>query len=162
MDLNQKQLSSLNRINKRMYFRLFSIFKLPLGFITGLKIKEFSSEQCTTIVKFKYLNKNPFSSIYFAVLAMAAELSTGTFALLASQRADPGLLFIVTSMKADFIKKATGQIQFKCREGNKAFEAAHETINTSQPQTQNIKTVGYNEDGEIVAQFEFAWSFKVK
>ena len=162
MELNQTQLSLVNRINSTVYFKLFSVFKLPLAFITGLKVIEFNTEQCVTSVRLEYLNKNPFSSIYFAVLAMAAELSTGTFALLASQKTEPGLLSIVTSIRADFIKKATGHIQFRCQDGNKAFESVQKAIETSESKMQTLKTVGFNEDGEIVAEFEFTWSFKVK
>ena len=76
-------------ISSNDLFKLFSIFKLPLAFLTGLKIEKLKGEKCITSVRLKYLNKNPFRSTYFAVLSMAAELSTGAIALLAAEVANP-------------------------------------------------------------------------
>ena len=67
MELNSQQLLLLNRINNKFLFKLFSIFKLPLAFLTGLKIEKLKGEKCITSVRLKYLNKNPFRSTYFAV-----------------------------------------------------------------------------------------------
>ena len=158
--MNDEQLTFLKRINNKLLFKLFSITKLPLAFITGLKIIDFNNNECVTNVRFKYLNKNPFDSTYFAVLSMAAELSTGTFALLAVEGKHPSVATILTGLNADFIKKATGRTTFKCTEGSKLISAVDKAIETKEPQVQTVSTTGRNEDGEVVAVFEFTWSFK--
>ncbi|HIE78697.1 MAG TPA: thioesterase, partial [Candidatus Thioglobus sp.] len=58
-------------------FKAYVIQKLPLAFLIGFKIVELDESKCVTYVKYRYLNKNPFRSTYWAVLGMAAELSTG-------------------------------------------------------------------------------------
>ena len=123
VELNQEQLLLLNRINIRFFFKLFSIIKLPLEFLTGLKIVKLNGDECITSVRLKYLNKNPFRSTYFAVLSMAAELSTGAIALLAAEGRHTSVAKIITSMKADFVKKATGRTQFTCSEGQKLLNS---------------------------------------
>ena len=160
MELNSQQLLLLNRINNKFLFKLFSIFKLPLAFLTGLKIEKLKGEKCITSVRLKYLNKKPFRSTYFAVLSMAAELSTGAIALLAAEGRHPSVAKIITSMKADFVKKATGRTQFTCSEGQKLFRAVDKAIATKQPQVETVSSFGCDEHGEIVAEFEFTWSFK--
>jgi len=50
--------------------------KLPMGFIAGLKMEALDPSKSTVSVRFKWVNQNPFRSLYFAVLSMAAELST--------------------------------------------------------------------------------------
>ena len=62
-------------------YHLFLLFKLPIAIIAGVRLRSISLESCTTSVKHRWLNQNPFQSIYFAVQAMAAELSTGALVL---------------------------------------------------------------------------------
>ena len=160
MVLNEEQRLLSNRINNKLLFKLFSISKLPLAFFTGLKILKFTEDECITSVRLKYLNKNPFQSTYFAVLSMAAELSTGTFAIMAVAGQSPSIALIITSMKADFIKKTTGRTTFTCTEGSKLVGAVEKIIKTNESQVETVSTIGRNESGEVIASFEFTWSFK--
>ena len=86
--------------------KLFSITRLPMAIITGLKIQEINYSVCKTNVHYKYLNKNPFKSTYFAVQSMAAELSTGALSLIAAEGLNSDVSFILTGMRADFLKNA--------------------------------------------------------
>ena len=63
-------------------------------------------------------------------------------------------------MKADFIKKAIGRTTFTCTDGEKLFGAVNAAVATKDPQVQTVSTSGCDINGEIVAQFEFTWSFK--
>ena len=51
-----------------IFFKLFLILKLPLAFLAGVKLKFLNDTQSTVQIKYNYLNKNPFKSIYFAAL----------------------------------------------------------------------------------------------
>lgn len=51
------------------------LLKLPLAFVAKLRIDQMNMHQASVSLPFNYLNKNPFRSIYFAALSMAAELS---------------------------------------------------------------------------------------
>ena len=158
--MKDEQKAFVKQITNTFLFKLFSISKLPLAFISGLKVLALDKDQCSTSVRYKYLNKNPFKSSYFAVLNMAAELSTGVLALLATKGRDPGVAVIIVSMKADFHKKATDTTTFTCTDGEKLFRAVEKTIETKEPQTATASTIGRNENGEIVSTGEFTWSFK--
>jgi|TARA_B110001454_G_scaffold183459_1_gene178636 hypothetical protein len=158
--MNKGQNKFVKRVKNRFLFKLFTIAKLPLGFIAGLKVLDLDENQCSTSVGYKYLNKNPFQSTYFAVLNMAAELSTGILALLATKGRDPSVAVIIVSMKSDFQKKATDTITFTCSDGEKLFRAVDKAIETKEPQTATVATVGKNKNGEIVSTCKFTWSFK--
>ena len=160
MEFTQKQLLLLKRFNSTLLFRAVSIAKLPLAFITGLKIEKCRADECVTSVRLKHLNKNPFGSTYFAVLSMAAELSTGALALTAVEGMHPSVALILTNMKADFIKKAIGRTTFTCSEGKKLFNAVNVAVATQEPRVQTVSTSGCDINGEMVARFEFTWSFK--
>ena len=146
-------------------FRLFLFTRLPAAFFSGIRIKEISKEKCTTSVPFKWLTQNPFHSIYFASLAMAAEMSTGTLALLNTYKKVPPISMLVTKMEANYFKKAKGTIYFTCTEG-KEIEAAVNAASTNgaakEGRTITVKSIGKNEKDELVAEFLFTWSFKSK
>ena len=63
-------------ISWRYFF--FLVTKLPMCLLAGVKVNKLSEQESATTVPYNFINKNPFNSMYFAVQAMAAELSTGT------------------------------------------------------------------------------------
>ena len=160
MILNPSQKILFNLIRNNFYFNVFSIFKLPLLFFTGIKIKYLDEKKCITSVKLKYLNKNPFSSIYFAVLGMAAELSTGVYAVTATKGHNIKIKTIIISMSADFKQKAKGRIFFECVDAEKLFKIANKVIKQEEPINVTVSSIGKNERNEIVASFKYTWLFK--
>ena len=131
-----------------------------MGWIAGLRIREIDKERCVTSVPFKWLTKNPFKSIYFAVQSMAAELSTATACLLAVQGQRPSVAFIIIDLKATFIKKATDRVYFTCEDTHKAFDAVQKCTESGKATEATFRTIGRMKDGTIVSEFEFTWSFK--
>lgn len=160
MPLNQKQQRLAKQVKSGFKFPLYLMKSLPMGWIAGLRIRELDEAKCTTSVPFKFLNKNPFKSTYFAVQSMAAELSTATPCLLAITGKKPSVAFIIVDMKATFTKKATDRVYFTCEDGTKAFEAVEKSIETGESAEATFKTVGKMKDGTVVSEFEFTWSFK--
>ena len=116
MDNNFKQFR--NRIIKPTAFKLFALRSLPAAFFAGLRIESLDETKAVVSVKQKWFNKNPFRSIYFAILSMAAELSTGVLGMGNIYKSTPAISMLVTEQRGVFHKKATGKIIFVCEEGN--------------------------------------------
>jgi hypothetical protein len=140
----------------------FVMFKLPSAWICGVRIKSISNEKCRVGVKHRWINQNPFNSMYFAVQAMAAELSTGALVMGRIKESGKKISMLVQNNNASFTKKATGKISFVCEDGNLIEEAIQESINTGEGQTFWMKSIGKNEEGETVSTFNFEWTIKVK
>ena len=100
--------------------------------------------------------------MYFAVQAMAAELSTGALVMSKIQQEGKQISMLVAQNKSVFKKKATGKIRFKCYDGQKIAEAVQKTIQTGQGQTCWMTSIGTNSDGVEVSVFEFEWTVKLK
>ena len=160
MELNPEQQKLTHQVTNGFKFPLFLMKSLPMGWIVGLRVREFSTEKCTTSVPFKFLTKNPFKSTYFAVQSMAAELSTAMPCLLAITEKNPSVAFILVDLKATFSKKATDRIYFTCEDSVRAFEAVEKCIATGEAAEAAFKTIGKMKDSTIVSEFEFTWSFK--
>lgn len=140
----------------------FLFLKLPSAWICGVRVKEINSEQCKVSVKHRWINQNPFNSIYFAVQAMAAELSTGALVMGHIRGSGERISMLVAQNKATFSKKATGRITFTCNDGNVIEEAISNTVQTGEGQTFWMRSTGRNEEGVEVSVFDFQWTIKLK
>lgn len=140
----------------------FLFFKLPSAFWSGVRVKQISTEQCTVSVKHRWINQNPFNSMYFAVQAMAAELTTGALVMYQIKKSGKNISMLVANNKGNFTKKAKGRITFICKDGHLLEEAIQRTIVTNQGQTFWMKSVGTDEKGDQVSEMDFEWSIKVK
>ncbi len=133
-----------------------------MAFLAGLQVQQFTEASAVVTTTYRYLTKNPFRSIYFAVLSMAAELSTGILAFAQVYEQPVKVSMLVVGMQAQFFKKATGTVQFSCHDGNAIQTAIQTTIATGESVTLLCHSIGTNEQSEVVANFEFTWSFKRK
>ena len=149
-------------VNNPVLFNLFLMGQLPMGFMAGLKNKKTTLDECQITVPYRWMNQNPFRSTYFAVLSMAAEMSTGMLALLMTKDSKPSVSMLVTHLEADFVKKATGITTFTCDEGVQFNEVIERAITTGEAQSYTATAVGKSKDGEIEATFKVEWSFKMR
>lgn len=140
----------------------FLFFKLPSAFWSGVRVKSISKEQCVVTVKHRWFNQNPFKSMYFAVQAMAAELTTGALVMMQIKKSGKNISMLVANNNSNFSKKATGRITFTCNDGHLIEEAIKQTIATGEGQTIWMKSVGVNEKREQVSEMNFEWSIKLK
>jgi len=160
--MNPQFYSFKQQVTHPVKYRLFLLGRLPLAFISGLRIRDLQENHAAITVRFKWINQNPFRSVYFAVLSMAAELSTGILAFAQLYQRKPGVSMLVVKMEAAFFKKATGTIVFTCAEGIAIANAIEQTIATGEGITLPCTSIGLNEAGDEVARFVFVWSFKRK
>ena len=140
----------------------FLFFKLPSAFICGVRVKELDPAKCEVSVKHRWINQNPFNSMYFAVQAMAAELSTGALVMFQIKKSNKKISMLVANNTSNFSKKATGRITFTCNDGHLIDNAIVKTITTGEGQTIWMKSIGVNEKGEQVSELNFEWSIKLK
>lgn len=140
----------------------FLLFKLPSAFFCGVRVKHIDSHKCVVTVRHRWINQNPFNSMFWAVQGMAAELSTGALVMLHIQNSNKEIAMLVANNKAKFTKKATGKITFECKEGSLAVKGINDAIATGEGQTFWMKSIGINEQGEQVSEMEFEWSVRVR
>ena len=140
----------------------FNFFKLPSVWWCGIRVKHLDDSTCVVTVRHKWINQNPFKSMFWAVQGMAAELTTGALMMRQIQECGQRISMLVLNNNASFTKKATGIITFSCDQGIAVDEAIQKTIETGEGQTIWMKSVGVNEDGVVVSTFNFEWTVRVK
>jgi hypothetical protein len=147
---------SVSKLNK------FVLFKLPSAYICGVRVKAIDDNTCIVSVKHRWINQNPFNSMYFAVQAMAAELTTGALVISQIQKSGRKISMLVANNKGNFSKKATGRITFVCNDGHLIADAIEKTIATGEGQTFWMKSIGTDEKGHQVSEMDFEWSVRLK
>ena len=160
MTLNTKQLSLKTKLTSPILFKLFCLIKIPMLALTGVRVVELSKISATTSVPFKHLNKNPFKSMYFAVQAMAAELSTASLVMLALEEFDESIAYIVTNCEASFTKKANDKIYFTTVDYELIKSGITKAIASGESVEVKMCTTGKMKNDIAVASFSFTWSFK--
>lgn len=140
----------------------FLSFKLPAAYFCGVRTTSIDDAECKVRVKHRWINQNPFNSMFWAVQGMAAELATGALVMSKIKASRKPISMLVATNNATFSKKATGRITFICTDGHKVDEALRKTIDTGEGQTFWMNSVGTNEEGIEVSNFNFEWTVKVR
>ena len=85
-----------SKINK------FLLFKLPSAYLSGVRLKEITQEIATVTVKHRWINQNPFKSLYWATQGMASELATGVLVIQEIETSGEKISMLVRSQKGTF------------------------------------------------------------
>lgn len=149
-----------SKISSRRYFVFFMMRKMPMAWLAGLRLEKLDASGATISVPYKWLTTNPFRSIYFACLAMAAELSSGILLMNEIDKSKASVSMLVVELKGNFIKKASETVYFSCLQGEDIRQAIERAIQQDQPQQIKAQSVGTLQDGTEVCRFEVLWSVK--
>ncbi|AWA30119.1 thioesterase [Flavobacterium magnum] len=138
------------------------LFKLPSAYLCGVRTTEINQEICRVSVRHRWINQNPFRSMYFAVQAMAAELSAGALVMKYIKESGADISMLVAESQSSFSKKATGKITFVCRDGILVKETIANAVQSGAAQTVWLLSVGTNEDNVVVSEMRFQWTVRLK
>ena len=138
------------------------LFKLPAAYFTGVRVTFLNSESCSASVKFRWINQNPFKSMYWAVQGMAAELTTGTLIIAKIKKENLNISMLLIGNSANFIKRSRGRLTFTCEEGKLVDEIIAKALSTGKGQSIKMNAKGIDEAGQEVSNFTFEWGLKVR
>ena len=147
---------SVKNLNK------FLLFKLPSAYFSGVRVKSINENEAIATVKHKWINQNPFKSLYWATQGMTSELATGVLVMKGIQDSGKKVSMLVRHQQGTFTKKAIGRINFVCKDGHLIGEAIQKSIETGEGQTVTMVSEGFDEQGDSVSKFEYTWGLKVK
>jgi len=141
---------------------LFTFFRLPSVWWCGIRVKKIEEAYCEARVVHRWINQNPFQSMFWAVQGMAAELTTGVLIMQAIHESNRKISMLVLNNRANFTKKARGMISFSCDSEQKIAVAMKELTSSQKPQTLWLTSKGIDYNGDVVSTFEFEWTLLLK
>jgi hypothetical protein len=93
---------------------------------------------------------------------MAAEMASGAMVQMYTHKVKPSVSMFVTGCNGKFIKRAVGITTFICKDGQRIANAVQETIATGEGQTVTCSSQGFDNNGELLLEFDFEWSIKAR
>jgi len=98
--------------------------------------------------------------MYFAAMAMGAEMSTGLPAYVFLRRRGQSVSLLLSGMEAVYHKKAVGPVYFRF-EGMQDLLASLETLQKSGDTcTAFLVSHCFNNQKQLMAEFRFTWTFR--
>ena len=71
------------------------LLKLPAAWLTGVRLTLIDEDKCEVKVRFKWINQNPYRSMFWSVQGMAAELTTGMLLTKCIQDSNANILSLI-------------------------------------------------------------------
>ena len=141
----------------------FFLFKdLPSAWLCGVRVKDLNDKKCIISVRHNWFNSNPFKSLYWAVQGMASELATGLAIIDFANKNKLKISMLVISNESKFLKKAKGLIRFECDQVGSVKKTLSSLSKNKTTDKIKLKSTGYDESGDVVSEFIYEWSFKLK
>ena len=142
----------------------FGLTQVPLIFYCRPKVVSISVSKLEIKIKLNRRTKNHLNSMYFGVLAVGADVTGGFLAMRYIKASTSKIALIFKDFKAEFLKRAEGDVHFVCEDGiaiQNLVRAAEETGERQSLPVQIIATVPKISD-EPVAKFILTLSIKKK
>ena len=141
---------------------LFLMYKLTSAYFSGVRVKSMNDKEAIATVKHRWINQNPFKSLYWATQGMTSELATGILVMKGIQDSGKNISMLVRHQNGTFTKKAVGRINFICKDVDLVKNTIQRAIDTNEGQTITMTSEGFDEQGDSVSIFEYTWGLKVK
>lgn len=91
---------------------LYMLFKLPSAFFCGVRVVSISDTEAVVKVKHRWINQNPFKSLYWAVQGMASEFASGILVIQEIKKVNKKISMLVTHQEGRFTKKSNRKNHF--------------------------------------------------
>ena len=137
--------------------------KIPVLLFLGPRVERLDERGCAVKIPFGWRSRNHVGSMYFGALCAGADLAGGLPAarLIWDQHRQVSLVF--ADVKAEFLKRADGDVLFTCDDGPAVGEAVRQADRTGERVTLPVQvtcTVPERYGDEVVARFTLGLSLK--
>ncbi len=150
--------SIAQKLSSRWKFRLWMARSLPMGLLSGMYIQSLDEQVCVVVLKERWWIRNPFGSVFWAVMGMAAELSSG--ALVFAHARGKGVKFILVGVEGEFFKKVKGKSYYFCETGSDVLRSIEQIVNPNETSVVILPVTARDEAGQLLAEFKFRWQLK--
>jgi acyl-coenzyme A thioesterase PaaI-like protein len=152
-------------LKNTIYVRLFGFMKVPLIFYVSPKVIRLDDNECEIMIPLNRRTKNHLHSMYFGVLCTGADIAGGLMAMNEIDKSKMNIALSFKDFKADFIKRAHGNVHFKCIQSNEIKNFVQEVIKSKVRMNFPVEieaTVPSRPEDGVVAKFILTLSLKLK
>ncbi len=158
-------LSVKERFKYNFYLWYFGLTQVRLIHYCRPKIVDVNEEGVTLFMPLDRRTRNHVRSMYIGAMVVGVDMVTGFTALLKIRESKRNVILIFKDLKANFLKRAEGDIHYICSEGKAIAAAVEETIRTGERVNLPVPVIATVPDkfgDEPVAEFIITLSMKEK
>ena len=125
-------MSKMKIFKDNLFLSLYAWTKIPLIGFCSPKVIEASDKRTVLKVKLGFRTKNHLGAMYFGALAIGSELCIAMLAVKKIKESGERIDFLFKDYKADFLKRAEGDVHFICDEAQVVVDQINEAKNSSE------------------------------
>jgi acyl-coenzyme A thioesterase PaaI-like protein len=151
-------------VRETALLRMFSL-KVPVLLFLGPQVVALDDEGCTIRIPLGWRSRNHVGSMYFGALLAGADIAAGLSAFRAIRDGHSKVVPLFKDVKADFLKRADGDVVFRAGDGRRIAEAVRQADATGERVTlpvEVVATVPSKYGDEPVARFTLGLSLRRK
>lgn len=144
--------------------RAFGFSKIPLLYACLPQVTELSEEACSVEIALNRRTRNHLGSMYFGALCIGADCAGGLMAYRLIEKSGKKVSLVFKDFDAKFLKRPTGDVQFRCAQGPEIREFVDRVLAGSERLEMPVQITATVPRGEApndpVAQFTLTLSLK--
>ena len=153
------------RFKYNFYLWYFGLTQVRLIHYCRPKIVDVNKDGVTLFMPLDRRTRNHVRSMYIGAMVVGVDMVTGFTALLKIRESKRNVILIFKDLKANFLKRAEGDIHYICSEGKAIAAAVEEAIRTGERVNLPVPVIATVPDkfgDEPVAEFIITLSMKEK
>ena len=139
--------------------------QIPMILYCGPRVMELDEEGCALKIPLTLRTRNHLGSMYFGALHVGADLAGGLNAARLMLKGHRDVKLVFKDCHSEFLKRADGDVLFRCRDGARVRAAVEEASVTGERvnlPVEIVATVPEKYGDEPVARFTLTLSLKKK
>lgn len=156
-------MSSFKKFKENLFLSLYAWSKIPLIGFCSPRVIEATDTRTILKVPLNFRTKNHLGAMYFGALAIGSELCIAMLAVKKIQQSGLKIDFLFKDYKAEFLKRAEGDVHFVCEQAQVVVDQINEAKNSSERINRTMTAyaiVPSISETEKVATFELTLSVK--
>ena len=125
-------MSKLQNFKDNLFLSAYAWTKIPLIGFCAPRVLEASDQRTVLKVNLGFRTKNHLGAMYFGALAIGSELCIAMLAVKKIKESGERIDFLFKDYKADFIKRAEGDVHFICEEAQVVVDQINEAKNSTE------------------------------
>ena len=156
-------MSKLQNFKNNLFLSIYAWSKIPLIGFCMPRVLESSDQRTVLKIPLGFRTKNHLGAMYFGALAIGSELCIAMLAVKKIQESGARIDFLFKDYKAEFLRRAEGDVHFICEEAQVVVDQINEAkgsterINRTMTPYAIVPSVSMTEK---VATFELTLSVK--
>jgi hypothetical protein len=160
---NKANVSNFQKFKNNLMLSLYAWSKIPLIGFCSPRVIEATDQKTVLKIPLGFRTKNHLGAMYFGALAIGSELCIALLAVKKIQESGLKIDFLFKDYKAEFLKRAEGDVYFICEQAQIVVDQINESKNSTERINRTMTAyaiVPSVSETEKVATFELTLSVK--